>query len=139
MRSWIFGFVVSALLFGATPLVAEDIYRIEAGKSRDRDLQRRVQRLEQAVDQLQRKVFDLETRPSGTPPGAGSPSGGFAGPPAGTSASTFTTCYIKTPFDGTFSATEPTETAARAGALEKCNAKAKSSIYCEEKDLKCGK
>jgi len=123
MRSWIFGFVVSALFFGAVPLIAEDVYRIEIGKNRDRDLQWRVQRLEQAVDQLQRKVFDLESRPVATPPAA----------------SAFTTCYIKTPFDGTFSATEPTETAARAGALEKCNAKAKSSIYCEEKDLKCGK
>ena len=122
MRSWVWGFVCAALCFGALPLVAEDIFRIEIGKgSSSRDLQWRVQRLEQAVDQLQRKVYDLESHPSAPP------------------ASSLTTCYIKTPFDGTFSATEATETAARAGALEKCNAKAKSSIYCGENDLKCGK
>ena len=121
MKSWIWGFIGAALLFGAVPLVAEDVYRIEIGKNHDRDLERRVQRLEQAVDQLQRKVFDLESRPVTAP------------------SSAFTTCYIKTPFDGTFTAASQVDAAARAGALEKCNAKAKSSIYCDEKDVKCGK
>lgn len=123
MKKWILGFVSASFLFGALPLIAEDVFRIEVGKSSgDRDLKWRVQRLEMAVEQLQRKVFDLENSKSSALP-----------------SSSFTTCYIKTPFDGTFTATEATETAARAGALEKCNNKSKSSIYCEEKDMKCGK
>lgn len=124
MKNWIAAFVVGALLAGASPLVAEDIFRIEVGKSgrssSDRELKFRVAQLELAVDQLQRKVFSLENDRSQAKP---SP--------------TWTTCYIKTPFDGTFSATEPTETAAKARALEKCSAKA-SSTFCAERELKCG-
>jgi hypothetical protein len=100
----------------------EDVYRIEIGRSSggsDSDLRLRVVQLERAVDQLQRKVFDLES--------------------GGGSKSSWTTCFIKTPFNGTFSATSPTETAAKAEALEKCSAKTDSSMYCSESYLKCGK
>lgn len=129
MKRWILGFVVGALLAGASAGMAEDIFRIEFGRpgspSRpsERDLQWRVNQLERAVDQLQRKVFDLQFNAPSRPN------------------STWTTCFIKTPFDGTFSATEPTETAARAGAIQKCNNKnsGSKSIFCDESKLQCGK
>jgi len=123
MKKWIMGFASVFVLLYALPLWAEDIYRIEVEKnSSNGDLKKRVQRLEQAVDQLQRKVFDLENSKQAAVP-----------------TSNFKTCFIKTPFDGTFTGSEPTEAAARASALEKCNHKAKNNIYCEEKELKCEK
>lgn len=124
MKRWIIGFVVGSILAGATPLLAEDVFRIDFGqvKDRDRDLQWRVSQLERAVDQLQRKVFELQ----------------FNNPPS-RPGSNWTTCFIKTPFDGTFSATEPTETAARARAVERCEQNKKGSIFCEARHLTCGK
>ncbi|RYZ98644.1 MAG: hypothetical protein EOP11_20370 [Proteobacteria bacterium] len=84
----------------------------------------RIEMLERAVEQLQRKVFDLQRGPD------------FREPDYRVK---MTTCYLKTPFDGTFMATEPTETAARAKALTKCNGKLNgSSIFCKEEALKCG-
>lgn len=129
MKNWIMAFVAGALLAGATPLIAEEVYRIEIGRPgksnpsySDRDLKFRLAQLELAVDQLQRKVFDLETirREPKTP------------------APSWTTCMIKTPFDGVFSATEPTEMAAKAKAMEKCAKKSGNSISCNERELKCG-
>lgn len=125
MKKWIWGFVVGAFLAGAAPGMAEDVFRIEIGRrdssrNSDRELYRRIYDLERAVEQLQRKVFKLEL--------------GNANPPA----ASMTTCYLKTPFDGTFSATEATETAARAKVLEKCT-KASSETFCQERNLKCGK
>jgi hypothetical protein len=81
-------------------------------------LWRRIGRLEQAVSQLQQQVFQLSTAP--------------------VVASGYTTCYIETPFDGTFSETSPTMTAAKAGAITKCTDKTKGSIYCSSDKVKCG-
>lgn len=81
-------------------------------------LWRKVNRLELAVSQLQQQVFQLASAP--------------------VVANNFTTCYIETPFDGTFSETSPTMTAAKAGAITKCNDKTKSSIYCSSDKVKCG-
>lgn len=131
MKRWILGVTVLSLslggLFGgATVASAEDIFRIEMGKSKsysERELRQRIEMLERAVEQLQRKVFDLQREPEYSRPGFGK----------------MTTCYLKTPFDGTFMATEPTETAARAITLKKCNDKLNgSSIFCKESELKCG-
>ena len=112
-------FAVLAFVFFCSVAHAEDVFRIEIGKGggSESELRYRVLQLERAVDQLQRKVFQLES--------------------GGGNRANWTTCYIKTPFDGTFSATEPTETAARAKALEKCSNKA-SSTFCQERELKCG-
>jgi hypothetical protein len=124
MKSWIFAFVAGTFLAGATPLVAEDIFRIEIGRGdrgySDRELQRRVRQLELAVDQLQRKVFELEYRRGRE-----------------NSRKELVTCYIETPFDGTFRASEATETAARAKALEKCHTKA-GNVFCSDSKVKCG-
>ncbi len=110
--------VLLCLLFLSAHLRAEEVVRIEAAKSD----QERIRRLEMAVEQLQKKIFGAEIAK-----------------PALSTANGFTTCVIKTPFDGTFMATEPTEMAARASTLEKCNGKTMNSIYCVEKELKCGK
>ena len=129
MKRWIIGFVVGAILAGASPLLAEDVFRIEIGKKdsssrgSERELFRRIYQLELAVDQLQRKVFDLERKNSESNNGA----------------STWSTCYIKTTFNGTFSSTKPTETAARAETMEKCSKGTDNSIWCKESDIKCGK
>ena len=66
-------FMILALLMSAQ-VFAEDIVRIEVGKSgksiSQRDLQRRVILLERAVWQLQRRIFDLESRGSQPKPTA---------------------------------------------------------------------
>lgn len=129
MKRWILGVTALATLAAfaaAKPAAAEEVFRIEMGKSKnysERELRLRVEMLERAVEQLQRKVFDLQTRP------------GYED-----TRYKMTTCYLKTPFDGTFMATEPTETAAKARTLEKCNQKANGSksIFCKEEELKCG-
>lgn len=117
-------FVLLSLLVAFSPRAqaGDDIFRIEIGKSSggsDRELRERVWMLERAVDQLQRKVFQLENEGGGR--------GGY------------TTCYIKTTFDGTFSATEPTETAAKAKAMERCSDKIKHGFACDDDKVKCGK
>lgn len=49
------------------------------------------------------------------------------------------TCILKTPFDGSFSATAPTMMAAKANAMEKCNIATKNSVHCSsESNMKCG-
>lgn len=127
MKRWIFSLTALALFASfAAPASAEDIFRIDMGKSKsasERELRQRVEMLERAVEQLQRKVFDLQRTPDYREPD-------YRGK--------MNTCYLKTPFDGTFMATEPTETAARARALGKCNEKLKGSIFCKESELKCG-
>ena len=115
--------ILPASLFaqnGLQGIIRIDVGRNDKNVSSD-ELRQRVWELERAVQQLQMRVFSLEMTGGQKPP-----------------ISTFTTCYIKTPFDGTFSATEPTETAARAAALEKCGAKA-NGIHCNERNVKCGK
>lgn len=89
--------------------------------ARERELMRRIYQLELAVDQLQRKVFDMESERSFRP--------------------VWTTCYIQTPFDGTFRSTEPTETAARAKVLDRCSKTVghSANTFCQEREIKCGK
>lgn len=110
----------------------EGIVRIEVGRNdgnvSNDELRRRVWELERAVQQLQMRVFSLEVtgaqRPASVPAEPAQPK---------------VTCFIKTPFDGTFSATESTETAAKAAAMEKCSTKVKVGFHCEEDRVKCGK
>ena len=115
----------TALLMLATvgPIAADDLFRVVIGRESDRssaDLARRVTFLERAVYQMQERVFNLEAKPVSV-----------------VAPSTFTTCYIKTPFNGTFTATEPTEMAARANTMKKCS-DGGGDIHCRESDLKCG-
>lgn len=96
------------------------------GRSSTSDLRERVYMLERAVEQLQAKVFELSNGHGGahpTPPPV-------AGP--------MVTCYIKSSFNGTFMETAPTETAARASVLKKCD-EADAGLSCNEKNVKCGK
>jgi hypothetical protein len=127
---------VGALLAASPVASAEEIFRIETNRSSsrsssDRELRSRIADLERAVDQLQRKVFELQMgkdydRPSFTWPGNSyRPVKDI-------------TCYLKTPFDGTFMATQSTETAARARTLDKCTSKLNNSVFCKEDNIKCG-
>jgi hypothetical protein len=133
MKRWILGVTALCLTFGVagSAIAAEEVFRIEMGKSKsasERELRQRVEMLERAVEQLQRKVFDLQRTPEYREPEYHRPI-----------FSKMTTCYLKTPFDGTFMATEPTETAARARTLTKCNDKLNGgSIFCKESEIKCG-
>jgi hypothetical protein len=113
---------LAAILFGiliVAPAFGQSIIRIEVGKRGNGADADRIYRLEQAVEQLQKKVFDLEKG-------------------SVTNEKDKTTCYIKTAFDGTFTATEATETAARANVMKQCDAKSKG-LSCDDSDVKCGK
>jgi hypothetical protein len=113
----------------------DGVVKIEIGKNRgssQTELWNRVWMLERAVAQLQEKVFELQMR-------RGHGGGGvIIVPNPGTNPKEMTTCYIKTPFNGTFTATEATETAAKAKVMQDCANKA-SSIHCGEDDVKCGR
>lgn len=107
----------------ASPLSADhdDFISIEVGGPKvtsKKRLAKRVRLLEGAVLHLQDRLYRLET--------------------ASTSATPMTTCYIQTPFDGTFTATRPTRTAAKGDVMRQCTKKA-DETWCREKKVKCGK
>lgn len=125
MEFLVFCILLSGFLLSA-PARAEEVFRIEIGSRENgsrEEMSRRVYELERAVQQLQRRVFELELKKTEDKSSV---------------TTSMTTCYITTAFNGTFSATEMTETAARAKALEKCSAVVQG-IGCEEHRLKCGK
>ena len=123
MKAWFPGFFVLAFLLGTRPVFAGGGGRLGSSeKSSEPDLERRIQLLEQAVEQLQRKVFPQKLERVGE----GSSSIGI-------------TCHINTPFDGNFSANAVSEAVARSLILEKCRTKTKNSIYCAEKEVRCEK
>lgn len=90
---------------GSVKLSTQDVIRIEIGKDKydddDRsskyDLYRRISSLERAVRQLQDRVFDLEVENGSLKDNQ-----------------KFYTCFIKTPFDGTFTSTKRSMTEAKA-------------------------
>lgn len=86
------------------------------------ELRRRIRRLQDAVIDLQERVERLEDK-LGT---SGSPD-------------TKVTCFLETPFDGVFDATEINETKARVEAVKACMSKVKSRIHCAADKVKCGK
>jgi hypothetical protein len=123
-------------LFSPTLAHAEDVFRIEIGREDSRrrpkgpsneDLQQRIWQLERAVDQLQRKVFQLsmeQPRPA---------------PTVTVVPATTTTCILKAEIGGTFTSTQTSEGAARAQVLKDCADKTNDSIFCEERRVKCSK
>lgn len=119
MKYWMIALV--ALLLGSGPLVAEDAFQIRVGRPGARDLTDRVRELERTVTQMERRIFDLERLDRPREEG-----------------SRWITCYLKTPFDGIFLATERTEIAARAQALQRCAGKA-NQVFCKERELLCGR
>lgn len=112
------------LTFSNQTWAADSIIKIEVGKHKDYsndELRERVWNLERAVQQLQDKVFELSKNQ--------------------TKAADMVSCYINTPFDGTFTATAATETAAKGEVMAKCGkgVDAGGSIHCSENKVKCGK
>lgn len=91
-------------------------------------LEARVQRLEKAVEELQ-KNSSKDSAANSAPPAKPEISHDKAG----------VSCTLATPFDGAFTETERTEELARAAALAKCARQTKGSIYCEAKRVNCGK
>lgn len=89
--------------------------------SQTADVNTRLMLLEKSMKELQDKVHRLE--------------GTVAQKPGGT---TFFTCYIETPFSGTFSSTDVTEDAARFAAVEKCAATLNGNNFaCDRRRAKC--
>ena len=84
----------------------------------------RLNDLEKTVKSLEDKVRRLESMATQTKPGS--------------STLTYSTCYIETPFNGTFSATEVTEDGARFGAMEKCSKTLNDvNFACDKRKVKC--
>lgn len=125
MRGWLAGFLCGALLFGALPLLAEDVLRITPGGAEP--LQDRVTQLEKAVAQLQAQVYG-PAAPAAPKVPTGAETKGYG-----------VTCMIETKFDGAFSANAPTETEARDLTVQKCRDKLKTSIYCTKREVKCAR
>ena len=99
---------------------AEDVIRIEIGKNYDgysnADLKRRVWLLEQAVFQLQQRVFSLEVSK-----------------PAKDKKQW--TCQISS-FGKSYHESEATKALARAKVIQAC-AKASSAMHCSDDDVEC--
>ncbi len=114
-----------------TAKIQDNIFRISVGPRETsstsmRDLQERVWALERAVYQLQNRVYDLtdqlnDSRRIRLP---------------SLPVKTYS-CYITTPFDGTFTGTGSSIGEAKGKALKACSVKNKSSIFCSESKLKC--
>lgn len=107
-------------VFMMASIAKADVIKIEIGKekgSSSSDLERRIWHLERAVRQLQDRIYDLES--DNRNPGKG-----------------MFTCQI-TSFGKSFSATEPTQMAAKAKVLKEC-ADATNAIHCDKKDVECG-
>jgi|GEM_PF-1475864 len=130
------------------PALTERIYRIEVDRDRDfskRELRERVYMLELAVQQLQERVFDLEVEKR-TPPPPMYPTPSYPAPsypppitpmPPRQPRPMMFTCYIQA-FGKTFSASAPTEMAAKVEAMRQCSQQY-NAIHCGEDDVKCGR
>jgi len=115
------------LLFSSFSLFAsQDIFRIEIGKrdssSDTQDLRQRVWMLEQAVRQLQDKVFQLEYSNANRP----SPV-----------ASKQYTCTLQNNMAGTFTSTKGSMGEAKADVIKQCTDKNSSNFFCKKKDVEC--
>ncbi len=112
-------FVLLIVVTGTHKANAEEIFRIEVGKSYEgystEELRRRVWDLERAVFQLQSKVFQLEMSNHG-------------------SAKEWT-CHIQS-FGATHVASGNTKASALAQVLKKCS-DATNAVHCHESDVKC--
>ncbi len=95
------------------------------------ELRKRIRHLQEAVIDLQTRVDQLEARLGSS--NSATASGTLSSAPAAN-----ITCFIETPFDGLFDATESTETKARIEAVKACMAKVKSRIHCSAQKVKCG-
>lgn len=115
--------------YAASKVKTVDVIRIEVGredfvredKVSRKDLYRRIYLLEKAVRQLQDRVFDLE----------------LSHKISDEDEKSFT-CYIKTPFDGTFTATKKSLTEAKASAIKQCSTKLPTGFSCDDNKVVCG-
>ena len=106
-------FLIGFLMFTGAPASAGDA-----------KIQSRIEELEKSVQVLQQKVEKMEsTLMKG---------GGFM-------ITTNASCEIETPFNGTFSATELSEKAARRSVIEQCKEKLSDHNQCGEISVKCKK
>ena len=117
--------VVSGFLFADSLSfkIGENIFRISEGsefsdKTTIRELQKRVWMLERAVVQLQNQAFPVPV--------------GIAQP---TPVKTFS-CYLQTPFKGTFTGTGRSIIEAKGKALKACT-DGGGSIHCDDDKVKC--
>ncbi len=95
------------------------------------ELRKRIRVLQEAIIDLQARVEQLEIKQGITVTAP-------ATSPTGVAPSTAVTCFIETPFDGLFDATEVNETKARVEAVKACMSKVKSRIHCSAEKVKCG-
>ena len=99
--------------------------------------------LRQKIRALQENVLDLESRLQKLESKGGvnlsAPIATATAPTSSSSSETKVTCFIETPFDGLFDATDVNETRARVEAVKACMGKVKSRIHCSTEKVKCGR
>ena len=104
--------------------------------------------MRQKIRALQENVIDLESRlqklenkseqKTGVAPSTLTSSPVAPSTPSQNSEAKIT-CFIETPFDGLFDATDVNETRARVEAVKSCMGKVKSRIHCSTEKVKCGR
>ena len=105
----------------SSSLAFAEVITIDIGQSKGSshsDLEKRVYRLERAVRQLQDRIYDLESDKSKP-----------------VAAATWT-CSIDS-MGKVYTATEPTQMAAKSKVLKQCAA-GSNSVHCSKEDVECG-
>lgn len=100
-----------------TPIVTTRIYT-------NRELEDRMYRLEQAVQQLQDRVYELQAENTAIK--------------AEDDKTPKFTCFIKTNMKGTISSTKTSKTKAKVDVMQQCSDLIKYGNECDEDKVKCG-
>ena len=130
-----FGFLLSMLLLAPSWAAKPRIELVEDREMSSAELRQKIRALQENVLDLESRLQKLETK------GGANLAAPIATAPTSpsSSAETKVTCFIETPFDGLFDATDVNETRARVEAVKACMGKVKSRIHCSTEKVKCGR
>jgi hypothetical protein len=127
------GFLLSMVLVSLSWAAKSKIELVEDREMSGAELRQKIRALQENVIDLEMRVQKLEAKPEqkmGMPPSNLSSSSNPEGK---------VTCFLETPFDGLFDATDVNETRARVEAVKACMGKVKSRIHCSTEKVKCGR
>ena len=110
------GFLFSMIVMAPSWAAKSKIELIEDREMSAAELRQKIRALQENVIDLENRLQKLEGNSEGK-----------------------VTCFIETPFDGLFDATDVNETRARVEAVKACMGKVKSRIHCSTEKVKCGR
>lgn len=130
------GFLFSMIVMAPSWAAKSKIELIEDREMSATELRQKIRALQENVIDLESRVQKLEAKAE-QKMGVASSSVAPSIPSSGSEGKI--TCFIETPFDGLFDATDVNETRARVEAVKACMGKVKSRIHCSTEKVKCGR